>query len=379
VRIAFYAPLKPPNHPVPSGDRLIARMLIRALELAGHRVALASRLRSWDRSGDTVRQARIQRIGGRLARQRIARYRSNPESCPDLWLTYHVYHKAPDWIGPFVADTLAIPYVVVEASIAPKQENSPWAAGHAAARAAIARADAIIGLNGDDRAGLLASGIDPARIFALAPFIDTSPYAHAARCRETLAACYGVTPNKPWLLSVAMMRRGAKFDSYQVLAKAMARLDDLDWQLLIAGDGPARGEVEALFRTMPHDRVFFLGMADTEKLPNLYASADIYLWPAIHEAFGIGFLEAQAAGLPVVAGRERGVPEIVRDGETGILTPPGEPAAFATAVRDLLREVARRHAMGRRAREIVFATHDITVAAKRLNDILGRAIAEHGR
>ena len=379
MRVAFYAPLKPPNHPVPSGDRLIARALLQALALAGHRVTLASRLRIWDGSADAARQARNQCIGRNLARHLIARYQSKPERRPDLWITYHLYHKAPDWLGPSVADALAIPYVVLEASLAQKQENGPWAAGHAAACAAIARSDAIIGLNGDDRAGLLAAGVDPTRIFALAPFIDVSPYARAVPCRETFVASHGLAPDKPWLLSVGMMRRGAKLESYRILAMAMTRLADLDWQLLVAGDGPARGDVEALFRTMPPERIFFLGAVGAEKLPSLYASADIYLWPAIHEAFGMGFIEAQAAGLPVIGGRERGVPEIVRDGETGILAPPGEPAAFAAAVRELLRDPPRRRAMGRQARENVLAAHDIMVAAKRLDAILAHVTAEYRR
>ena len=61
MRVAFYAPLKPPDHPVPSGDRSMARLLIRALELAGHEVGLASRLRSRDTDGDPARQSRLAR------------------------------------------------------------------------------------------------------------------------------------------------------------------------------------------------------------------------------------------------------------------------------------------------------------------------------
>ena len=81
-----------------------------------------------------------------------------------------------------------------------------------------------------------------------------------------------------------------------------------------------------------------------DALPGLYAAADAYLWPAVNEAYGMAFLEAQAAGLPVVAGRSGGVPDVI--GETGILTPAGDRAAFAEAVAGLLDDETRRRDLG---------------------------------
>jgi glycosyltransferase involved in cell wall biosynthesis len=378
VRVAFYAPLKPPSHPVPSGDRRVGRELMRALALAGHDVALAARLRSWEGAGDKGRQSQIERRGGALASRLIRSYRARPETCPDLWLTYHLYHKAPDWLGPAVTQALAIPYVVAEAALAAKQAHGPWAAGYAAARAAVARADALIQLNGDDHEGLLEAARGKDRIWPLAPFLEIDPYAKARRRRGALAACYGLGRERPWLLTVAMMREGAKLASYRVLADALGRLGDLDWQLVIVGDGPARAEVEASLAALPQDRVRRLGTLEPRALPALYAAADLYLWPAVHEAFGMAFLEAQAAGLPVVAGRERGVPELVRDGESGLLVPPRDGPSFAAAVRVLLQDVPRRAAMARRAREVA-AAHDIGPAAARLDGLLRRVAAEHRR
>ena len=68
----------------------------------------------------------------------------------------------------------------------------------------------------------------------------------------------------------------------------------------------------------------------------LYASADLYVWPAIGEAWGMALLEAQAAGLPVVVGRSGGIPDIVADGEAGILVQAGDARALALAVATLL-------------------------------------------
>ena len=103
MRIAFYAPMKPPDHPVPSGDRRMARAFCDLLARLGHEVELASRLRSYDRDGDPLRQQRLPTSArGWLARL-VRRYRRRRAgAAAGLWFTYHLYHKAPDWLGPSV-------------------------------------------------------------------------------------------------------------------------------------------------------------------------------------------------------------------------------------------------------------------------------------
>src|ERR1700739_2641799 len=75
MRIAFYAPLKPPDHPVPSGDRRVAQLFFRALRLAGHVPTLASRFRSYEGDGDTLRQSQLAVFGHQLADWLLHRYR----------------------------------------------------------------------------------------------------------------------------------------------------------------------------------------------------------------------------------------------------------------------------------------------------------------
>lgn len=377
MRIAFYAPLKPPDHPVPSGDRLVARLLMAALTRGGHRVDLASRLRTWDGMGDGVRQARIRDIGARTAARLVRRYRTGPpEARPQAWFTYHLYHKAPDWLGPPVADALGIPYLVAEASIANKQADGAWRAGHAAAAKAVARADAIISLNTADEGGLRPWVADPAVLHHLAPFIDPAPFVAAQAARDThratLARAHSLDPARPWLATVAMMRAGDKLRSYTLLAEALKRITDRPWQLAVAGDGPARAQVESLLSFLGRDRVCFVERLDETSLPGFYAAADLYAWPAVREAFGMAFLEAQAAGCPVVAGAEGGVPGIVHGGETGLLTTPGDAADFARAVTRLLDDEALRHHMGASAQRRVATDHGIDGAARALNVILAR-------
>lgn len=375
--------MKPPDHPQPSGDRRMARMLIRALELGGHEVALASRFCSRDGAGDPDRQARLARAGGRLAARLLRRYRAGPAAGrPEAWLTYHLYYKAPDWIGPAVARGLAIPYLVAEASVAPKRAGGPWDLGHRATLEALAAASAVIALNPADLPCL--PGDCRARL--LLPFLDPEPGRAAAAerpvHRKALEARFGLDPERPVIAAVAMMRPGDKLASYRLLAEALNGLEARAWQLLIVGDGPARPQVEAAFAYFGDSgsrpggvpggggRVRFAGAVAEEELPALLAGADLFAWPAVREAYGMALLEAQAAGLPVAAGREGGVPAIVADGETGLLADPGDPAAFRDALGRLLADPALRQRQGAAALAKVARDHGLDQAAFRLDGIL---------
>jgi glycosyltransferase involved in cell wall biosynthesis len=365
MRIAFYAPLKPPDHPVASGDRAIARALIEALGIAGHDVQVAARFRSLD-AGDTARQTRIRDIGLRLADRLVRRLEKSRR--PHLWFTYHLYHKAPDWLGPRVAARLGIPYVIAEASFAPKQAGGPWDLGHRAVADAIRQADRVFQLNPADAECVLPLLNNPERLVRSAPFLRTAPFREPKRAasRAVIAAEYGLAGDEPWLLTVAMMRSDQKLLSYRCLAAALGGLTDLPWQLIIAGAGPAEADVRAAFTPLS-DRVTWIGVLGSDALRRLYRAADLFIWPAVKEAFGMTFLEAQAAGLPVVAGRSGGVAAIVAEGETGLLTAEGDPAAFASAVRLLLSEPQRRARMGEAAMRRTASEHDIAGAARLLD------------
>ncbi|WP_035693755.1 glycosyltransferase family 4 protein [Azospirillum halopraeferens] len=373
-RIAFYAPLKAPTHPVPSGDRRMARLLMDALAAGGHRVRLACTLRSWDDATRPGRAERLAALGARCAARLTARLRADP---PDLWFTYHLYYKAPDWLGPAVCADLGIPYVVAEASHAARRATGPLAAGHAAAADAIRRADAVINLAGHDAAGVLPLLRSPDRLVRLRPFLDTAPFAAAAAARDAhrtaLARRFALPADVPWLLAVGMMRGGDKRRSYAVLAAALARLGHRDWRLLVVGDGPERSAVEReLTAAAGADRVRFAGVLEPGDLAAACAAADLMVWPAVNEAYGMALLEAQAAGLPVVAGRTGGVPDIVRDGRTGALVPVGDAAAFAAAVDALLADPGRRGTLAAAAGHTAAAEHGFAAAAAVLDGVVRR-------
>ncbi|AZV23506.1 MULTISPECIES: glycosyltransferase family 4 protein [unclassified Mesorhizobium] len=358
MRIAFYAPLKSPNHPVVSGDRQMARMLVKALEHGGHSVELASELRFYLRQPESKsfealkieaaeEAARLTKLWGR-------------DGKPDLWFTYHPYYKAPDLIGPELASAFAVPYVTAEASYSRRREAGLWADSQALVARAIEQAAMNICFTQRDRQGL-ADAIPKAAFGMLSPFIDTSAF------REIPArGC----PTR--LITVAMMRPGDKLGSYRMLAQALGLIGHLPWTMSIVGDGPARDEVEAQFADLPADRIEWIGSIEPAAVPDVLYTGGIYVWPGYGEAYGVAYLEAQAAGLPVVAQDIAGVPEVVRDGQTGFLTPPGDVAAFASAIERLLARDDERTIMAAEARRFVLEERSLGGAAARLAGLIAK-------
>ncbi|MFH5776016.1 glycosyltransferase family 4 protein [Paracoccus sp. NGMCC 1.201697] len=351
MRIALYAPLKSPDHPVPSGDRTMARLLMRALALAGHEVRLASDLRVFLKAPDhgllndarSAAAAEITRID-RLWRM---------QGAPELWLCYHPYYKSPDLIGPVLCRRFGVAHATVEASWSRRRNLGDWAEAQSEVVGMLKSAAANVSLTARDAAGLEALGVGVSR---LPPFVDVAPFMAAPR------------PVAGHLVTAAMMRPGDKLSSYCALARALGKVPG-DWRLSIAGDGPARPEVEAAFAYLG-PRVVFHGQLDQPQLAALLAQGSLYLWPGHGEAFGLAALEAQAAGLPVVSENTAGVPEVVQDGETGLLTPEGDVSAYAAAVTGLLADPARRERMAVAARRFAQGERSLERAAVLLDSIL---------
>lgn len=116
--------------------------------------------------------------------------------------------------------------------------------------------------------------------------------------------------------------------------------------LVLVGDGPMRKELEARGET----DVFFAGYRTGAALAAAYASGDIFAFPSDTETFGNVVVEAMASGLPVVGVNRGGVRDIIQEGETGFLVPPGDPVAFSEALAALVRDARMRARMGTCAR-----------------------------
>lgn len=356
--IAFYAPLKSPSHPVPSGDRLMARQLVEALQRGGHGVTVVSQLRAYLPDSSSDPQVREAMAAGEITRLSKLFDEQGP---PDRWITYHPYYKAPDLLGPELCRRHGIAYLTVETSYSRRRNLGLWADAQENVLAGARQATTNICLTERDRQGLL--DIDPdLPVARLLPFIDPAPYLQ----RDP-------APLPGRLITVAMMRPGDKLSSYATLASALFLIRDLDWRLGVIGDGPARAKIESLFSPQLADRIDWLGQQDRPGVADALSHAALYLWPGHGEAYGLAYLEAQAAGVPVIAQAVAGVPEVIADGRSGVLTPEGDIPAYAAAIARLLSDERERARLAVNARTFVTAERSLDAAAQRLDAIIMNA------
>ncbi len=211
-----------------------------------------------------------------------------------------------------------------------------------------------LGLDGHgQRLRVVHLGTDPERF---------RPGVDATAMLERLATANGGREGR-WLVTVARLEKHKGIDTVLEALPAIAERAP-DVRYAVAGSGPERESLEKLaHRLGVADRVRFLGQVGEGDLPALYNLATVYVGASRRaerigvEGFGIALVEASACGVPVVAGNSGGVPDAVREGETGFLVPPEEPAAVVEAVCRLLDDPAlarRLGAAGRRAVETYY-------------------------
>jgi glycosyltransferase involved in cell wall biosynthesis len=364
VRIAFHTPLNAFDDGRISGDRRMARQLADALSRLEHAVAPIADARSYMATPDSLDMLTA-RADARCEAL-IAGWRDSG-TAPELWFTYHSYYKAPDLLGPAIAGRLGIPYVVAEASDSRRRATGEWAHAVARARASFAAADVHLCFTAQDRNSIAPWLRQGAALVDLPPFLSTTPAPRPPIRAEGPAR----------LVTLAMMRDGVKHQSYLALARTLSRLRDRPWTLTVIGDGPMRAEVEAAFANFADGRVVWRGALPHEAATAELADHDIFVWPGIGEAYGLVYLEAQAAGLPVVAFASGGVPETVRPGETALLVPAGDEPALAAALAQLIDEAALRERMGRAASRFIAQERTHVAAAKRLATALDTAMTTH--
>lgn len=353
MRALFVTPMKSPDDPVPSGDRTIARATEKVLQRAGFDVTHAGDCSSFLATPDAEQMA-----ARMAAAERARSHLMQAAPPPDLIFTYHCYYKAPDLIGPSLAAHFGVPYVIAEASHANKRAQGPWADWHRKAEQAMRAASLLLVAGEHDREGL-AGCVAAERLADWPPFIDDTLWPSMPRWAHR---------GRTHLLAVAMMREGDKFESYRLLAEALAQIARENWQLTLVGDGPARDAVLALFAPFGA-RIFWRGQLQGMALADAYAEADLLVWPAIREALGMVFLEAALQGCPSLACAEGGVAAVVQNGVTGCLVPERDARAFAHALDALLGDPARLEKLGAGAQAMAHGA-TLDAAAARLRTAL---------
>ena len=258
-------------------------------------------------------------------------------------------------LRPWKADQLGTGYAV-----------SSWAE-----RLAVERAERVIAVSGQMRGDILAHfRVDPERVVVIHNGVDAEAFRRTER-REALAR-YGV--REPYVLFVG--RISEQKGIFPLLEAARALPEDV--ALVLCASSPDTPELlarlEAAVAGRPRVR-WINAMLPVAEVVELYSHAAVFVCPSIYEPFGLINLEAMACGTPVVATRVGGIPEVVVDGETGWLVPPGDEAALARALRGALADQARARRMGEAGRRRVEAHFSWDRIAERTLAVYRDAIA----
>jgi colanic acid/amylovoran biosynthesis glycosyltransferase len=228
-----------------------------------------------------------------------------------------------------------------------------------------ANAQRVISLSEHMDARLRALGCAPALLRRVPLAVDATDDDGAAR----------TTPGSEGPMRVLTVARLVEKKGIGVALHAIAQLRDTQTEVRydVIGEGPLRAELEALAASLGiSDRVGFLGAMPNERVRHAMHEADLFVLPSVTAASGdeegtpTVLLEAAYARLPVLATRHAGVPEIVADGESGVLVPEGDPVALADGLRAMLAARDRWPAMGEAGHRLVIERGHLTadVAAR---------------
>ena len=214
------------------------------------------------------------------------------------------------------------------------------------------RVDHIVAISGKVRAALESFGVRAERITVVRSAVDPALFARLDRgaARSKLIAELGLG-SACWLIgSVAQL---SPYKGHAVLFEALAilRQELPSFHCVIAGAGKLRSHLEAYAAELGlAQQVTFLGFR--RDVPELMAALDVFAMPSLTEGLGLAILEAFHAGTVVIASATGGIPEIVRDGVTGLLSPPGDARALAVNLKKVLGQPRLREQLAFRAQSM---------------------------
>jgi glycosyltransferase involved in cell wall biosynthesis len=232
------------------------------------------------------------------------------------------------------------------------------------------KASRVIAVTQHEAVHLTALGVDSEKVEVIPNGVDIGEFARPPKMRD------GDEP----IIGLFVGRIDSDQKGLHTLVRAVALLStSLGLQIRLVGEDwggtePLRSLAQRLGVS---DRLTFVGKLSRAELVEEYAQAQFFVLPSIFEPFGIVLLEAMAAGLPVIASRVGGIPEIVEDGRTGLLVEPGNPGSLAEALRHLCRDEVLRKSMGRRAREHVMP-YDWELIVPRILSVYAEALEGRG-
>lgn len=192
-------------------------------------------------------------------------------------------------------------------------------------------------------------GIHPSQLHCIPNGVDTQRFTPVAQRPAGLRAQWGVPPDSPLVGFVGRFSPEKGPEMFLRVARVMQHLAP-DVHFAMVGDGPLRGDLQRFVQQFNlGERVHMVGLQTD--MPAVYAALDLLLSTSLTEAMPFALMEAMACGLPVVAPRVGGVPDLIQHGETGWLITPGADQDAAQRVAALCASSGERERMGRLARQ----------------------------
>jgi glycosyltransferase involved in cell wall biosynthesis len=215
---------------------------------------------------------------------------------------------------------------------------------------------------GERKAGIAAGTCDAERTVVIPNAVDVDGAPRASHQRKM-----------PRIIAVGRLKAPKDF---LTLVRAAGMLPE-GAETLIVGEGPDRPRLEQEIRALGvAERVRLLG--ERYDVPKLLADADVFVLSSASEGMPVSVLEAMAAGLPVVSSHVGGVPELVVDGETGILVRPGDASALAAALSSLIADPAERRRLGAAGRARAEERFDLEPFRRAHVELYSRELARRG-
>jgi len=222
--------------------------------------------------------------------------------------------------------------------------------------------DTVIAISARVQAALLAAEVPAVRIRLIPSGVDTSRFLPSSDTRVRIRHAYGFGEHDIVVLSVgALVER--KGHHTLLTAAHQLRTQGIQLRYLVCGEGSLHTSLQAEAQALGLERdVLFPGFC--RDIPDHLAMADFFVHVPLWEGLGVAVIEALSAGLPVVASQVGGIPELIEHEKTGLLVPPQDPTALATALSRLVREPLRASALGRAGRTLAQSRFDMTLMAK---------------
>lgn len=277
---------------------------------------------------------------------------------------------------PWLARLQGVPHIVYTEANSGEWAADSWRAHLVRLRARLAcePISRFIAISEFIKRRLIRVGIAEAKIDVVYNGVDTGRFAPDPGARERLAQDLPIAPGD-FVITGAFSLLPWKQPAVLLDACALLARRGVPVRLLMAGAGPLLAELQSRSLQLGlAERTHWLGHSG--RLETVLQACDVFVLPSIGEAFGNVLAEAMACGVPVVASRSGGIPEIVDHGRTGLLVEPRKPEALATSIETLAHDPDFRTRMGRHGREEVCRRFSVENSTRRTLEIYSTLLGQ---